>query len=137
MIKNTGFWIIFTAIAANFILGFGFNFYRFFWFDMILHFLSGWGVYLIVSSYFQNGLANLSWLNRTILLVGVTALIGMIWELAEYSFTAIPAVLPLPWDGLSFIGDLPDTLSDLSLDILGSLFGGILHFLRQRQPKQL
>lgn len=126
-----------SAIVANFILGFEFNFYHFFWFDMVLHFLGGLGVYLIVSSYFQNGLAKLSWFNRTILLVGVTALIGVIWEFAEYSFTAIPAILPLPWDGLSFIGDLPDTLSDLSLDILGGLFGCILHFFGQRQSKQL
>ena len=134
MLKNKGLWIVFSAIAVNFILGFKFNFYRFDWFDVSLHFLGGLGVYLILQQYFKTDLSGLPWLKRTILLVGTTALVGVIWEFAEYSFTAIPAILPLPWDGLSFIGDLPDTLSDLSLDILGGLFGSILylHSLRKR-----
>ena len=137
MFKNKGVLIILVAIAANFLLGFGFNFYHFSWFDVVLHFLGGLGVYLVLSSYFQKDLVNLSWLHRTILLVGTTAMVGIIWEFAEYSFTVIPAILPLPWDGFSFIGDLPDTLSDLSLDILGGLFGSILylHSLRKRKTK--
>jgi|SRR3989344_124992 len=136
MLKNKGFWIVFSAVIVNFILGFQFNFYRFDWFDMVLHFLGGLGVYFIVQQYFKNDLSDFLWIKRTILLVGATALVGIIWEFAEYSFTAIPAVLPLPWDGMSFIGDLPDTLADLSLDTLGGLFGSILHFFRQRKAKQ-
>ncbi|MDP3731284.1 MAG: hypothetical protein Q8R34_02200 [bacterium] len=131
MTKNAGSWIVFSAIIANFILGFGFNYYRFSWFDTSLHFFGGLGVYLILSSYFRSDLAGLLWLRRTILLVGATVLVGVIWEFAEYSFTTIPAILSLPWDGLSFIGDLPDTLTDLSLDLLGALFGSILHFFRK------
>ncbi len=135
MLKNTGFWIVISAIIVNFLLGFEFNFFRFGWFDTSLHFLGGLGVYFIVFQYFQADLAGCPWLKRTILLVGMTALIGIIWELAEYSATVIPAIISLPWDGLSFIGDLPDTLADLSLDILGALSGSVLHFFRQRQAK--
>lgn len=137
MVKNTGFWIVLFITIANFLLGFKFNFYRFDWFDIMLHFLGGLGVYLILDAYFKNDMATLPWLRRTILLVGTTALVGTIWEFAEYSFTAVPAILSLPWDGLSFIGDLPDTLTDLSMDIIGALFGSILHFFRQRQAQKI
>src|SRR3989344_3870896 len=137
MIKNKGFWIVLAALLANYYFGFELNFYRFPWFDITLHFLGGLGVYLILSSHFRSDLAGLLWLRRTILLVGATVLVGVIWEFAEYSFTAIPAVLSLPWDGFSFIGDLPDTLFDLGIDISGAIFGSILHFFRQRKPKQL
>lgn len=137
MLKNKGVWIVFAAVIANFILGFEFNYYRFDWFDTSLHFLGGLGVYFIISTYFKTDLAGLPWLKKTILLVGATILVGVIWEFAEYSFTAIPAILPLPWDGLSFIGDLPDTLADLSLDILGALMGSVLHSFRKRQSEQL
>ena len=132
MLKNKGFWIVLAIIIVNFLLGFEFNFFRFGWFDVSLHFLGGLGVYLILSQYFGKDFAGLPWLRRTIALVGISALVGIIWEFAEYSFTAIPAVLSLPWDGLSFIGDLPDTLADLALDISGALFGSILHFFRKR-----
>src|SRR3989344_5525463 len=135
MLKNKGSWIVFSVIIANFVHGFEFNYYRFDWFDTSLHFLGGLGVYLILYSYFKNSLTGLPWIKKTILLVGATALVGVIWELAEYSFTAIPAILPLPWDGLSFIGDLPDTLADLSLDIFGALLGSILHSLGQRKSQ--
>lgn len=135
MLKNTGFWIVSFAIIVNFLFGFKFNFYRFAWFDTSLHFLGGLGVYFIVSQYFKKDLAHLSWLRRTIILTGISVLVGVIWEFAEYSATAVPAILSLPWDGLSFIGDLPDTLQDLSLDMLGALFGAILHFFGQRQAK--
>lgn len=134
MIKNIGFWIVLFAIILNFFLGFGFNFYHFPWFDTLLHFLGGLGVYLILSQYFRTDLASLSWFKRSIFLISASALTGILWEFAEYSATAIPAVIPLPWDGLSFIGDLPDTLSDLALDIFGALFGSILHFFGQRKP---
>lgn len=134
MLKNKGFWIVLFAIILNFLLGFKFNFYRFNWFDVSLHFLGGLGVYFIVSQYFRKDLTNLSWLHRTIILTGVSVLVGVIWEFAEYGATAIPAVLSLPWDGLSFIGDLPDTLNDLGLDISGALFGSVLHFFRKRKP---
>ena len=132
MLKNTGFWIIIFVIVVNFLLGFVFNFFRFGWFDTSLHFLGGLGVYFILAQYFRKDLAGLSWLKRTISLVGVSVLVGVVWEFAEYSATVIPVVLPLPWDGLSFIGDLPDTLTDLALDISGALFGAILHFFRKR-----
>lgn len=131
MLKNKGFWIVLFIIIINFLLGFKYNFYRFDWFDISLHFLGGLGVYLILYPYFRKGLADMLWLEQTILLVGTTALVGIIWEFAEYSFTAIPGIIPLPWDGLSFIGDLPDTLTDLSMDILGALFASILHFIRK------
>ena len=132
MLKNKRFWIVFWVIILNFVLGFEFNFYRFDWFDTSLHFLGGLGVYFIVAQYFRKDFADLSWIKRTIALVGTSVLVGVIWEFAEYSTTVIPAVLPLPWDGLSFIGDLPDTLADLSLDILGALTGCVLHFFRKR-----
>lgn len=136
MLKNTGLWIVVFVIVINFMLGFEFNFFRFGWFDTSLHFLGGLGVYLILAQYFRKDLAGLSWLNRTISLVGVSVLVGVIWEFAEYSATALPAILPLSWDGLSFIGDLPDTLTDLALDISGSLFGSIAsHFFGQRKTQ--
>ena len=135
MLKNKGFWLVFATIIVNFLLGFEFNFFRFGWFDVSLHFLGGLGVYLILSQYFGKDFAGLPWLRRTIALVGISVLVGVIWEFAEYSFTAIPAVFSLPWDGLSFIGDLPDTLADLSLDILGALFGSIISFLSSKMKR--
>ena len=140
MLKNLRFWILFIIFWANAILGFGFNFYRFFWFDQVLHFLGGLGVYIFLYPYFRNDLAGLLWIKKTILLVGASVMVGVIWEFAEYSTTAIPAILNLPWDGYTFIGDLPDTLEDLTLDTLGALSGSIiylLHSFRQRKTEQV
>src|SRR3989344_1403946 len=105
MTKNAGFWIVLSALLANYFFGFELNFYRFPWFDTTLHFLGGLGVYFLISQYFRNDLANLSWLNRTILLAWTTALVGIIWEFAEYNATILSVVLPNSTGGFNFIGD--------------------------------
>lgn len=131
MVKSFGFWILVFAVLANFILGFWFNFYRFGWFDITLHFLGGFGVYILSANFFRKDLSGLPWIKRSILLIGISVAAGVFWEFAEYTASI---VWPARDGGFSFIGDLADTVNDLAMDVIGAFAGSILHFFRQRKP---
>lgn len=103
------------------------------WFDTSLHFLGGLGVCLFLRQHFTKNLANLSNFVRILFLLGVTVLIGVLWEFAEYLGSQI---VHYYGGAMRLGGDLADTLLDFVMDILGGLVGAIIPRSRAKKaPK--
>lgn len=133
MRKNFGLWLLLVVLMVNFIFGFGWQFYQKYQiFDIILHFLGGWAVWLILAGYFSSSLAVLPRRHGYFFLLAGVALTGVIWELAEYTANQFWGTGP---NGLEFIGNLTDTISDLALDLLGGGWGLGLKFLTAKKAK--
>lgn len=131
--RNSGPIILILTLAVNVLFGFGFGWYRQFWFfDIILHFLGGLGVALTVQRWLVDKYlpAISGWL-MAVLLVSAAGLVGLGWEFAEYLASVF---LPSRFFGykVGWIGDLPDTLSDLLMDLVGGAAAG-LHLFRNRK----
>ena len=99
-----------------------FLYWRFWWFDIVMHFLGGLWIVLLsyyifyLSGYFKK--FNLK--GKTILILSffVLFLVGVFWELFEYLVGAVPET-----------GYALDTCSDLAMNIVG---GGIIYFFLLR-----
>lgn len=135
MRKNSGVWILIIAFAVDFSVAAYWHWnseldkqYPFF--DIILHFFGGLGVYLVLEKYFAEKFSLFSLAQRALLLVSATCLVGVLWEFFEYSATRL---LFFWGHQINLGGDLEDTLLDLAMDIVGAGFGTFLHFLRQRK----
>ncbi len=110
---------------------------NYFWFDMTLHFLGGFFIAMLAADYLKDNLAG-SKLKNLIVIVGVTAFIGVAWEFAEYLANQI-LIEPIYRNfGIKtyFIGDLNDTINDLLMDIIGAGTFALLHLLRRRKTHQ-
>lgn len=116
---------IIFLITIFVINGFGmyYDWYEFFWFDLVLHFLGGFFVALLMVEYLKPHFLPSSKITNILILVGATAFIGVVWEFAEYiAHIALREPLHASF-GIStyFIGDLDDTIEDLLMDILGAM----------------
>ncbi len=111
--------IIFLINIASFYYGW---YLKFFWFDMMLHFLGGFFVAMFMAYYLKDHLRERK-LKNLLVLVSVTAFVGVVWEFAEYiaSQTLIDPVYNSFKIHVYFIGDLDDTINDLAMDIVGAL----------------
>src|SRR3990167_10620248 len=112
MLKNFGFWLLVFIFTANIVLGFTYDFYDFWYFDNILHFLGGFGVYLAAKQYFSKAIKNASWLDSALLLVGLSVFVGVLWEFVEFALANLWLVRP---DEVELIGDLRDTIDNLTM----------------------
>lgn len=134
MSKYCGPLVLVAVFLANFILGFGFRWYaRTPFFDITLHFWGGWGVYLILHDFLLKKFPKAPPVLWSILMIGGTMLVGVLWEFAEYT----GSVLLGPIHGMEIIGDLADTLADLLMDLLGATAAAsslLLHSFRKRKP---
>lgn len=127
-----------TIIFLCNLVGAYFGFYNFWWFDTSLHFLGGFFVAMLMSYYLAEHLGK-SKLKNVLILAGMTAFIGVVWEFAEYA-AAQTLVEPL-YNNFGFrayfIGDLDDTIKDLFMDILGGLTFAIFYvFKKQRNHSE-
>lgn len=117
--------IIFLAIIffGNF-AGMYFGFYLTWWFDTLLHSLGGFFVAMLFADYLKNHLLPDKKIKNSLIIVGATAFIGVIWEFAEY--TAAQTLIEPLYNNFGFrayfIGDLDDTIKDLLMDIVGAFF---------------
>lgn len=100
------------------------------WFDITMHFLGGLGVYLVIQPYFSKHLTRLPAWQHGLFLIGMTILVGVLWEFAEFFGTQ---VLRLRGSAVQLSGDLPDTLTDLVLDLLGGITGTTSHLFRSKK----
>ena len=103
------------------------------WFDSAQHFLGGFFVAMLVWSYFKKRLPKNN-LDNLIIVVGVTTLIGVLWEFSEFIANQT-LIYPLyHYYGFHgyFMGDLRDTVKDLALDTSGAIIYYSLHLLRHR-----
>ena len=83
--------------------------------DIPMHFSGGLIVAWFYAAYFKNERNGISRLGGALLIIGGTALVGVLWEFLEWSldnFVFIEA---------QFMGGLNDTLFDLAMDLTGGL----------------
>ena len=93
---------------------------RFPYIDTLLHLLGGAAIAWFVSSLFERDTQRLSKPALIAFLVGVTTLVGVFWEFAEYySNRNFREALPIVYRYFHG-GDLADTLGDLAADIVGA-----------------
>ena len=147
--------LIITVICALFgfvtmIMGDGLNFYgRFTWWDSVLHLFSGCvlafvGLW-IISIMFENSnqvvLGNKAFLAFYVLLFGLSC--GAVWEVCEYAYDAFCGTntqqfMATTTASITSADDIPlcghealrDTMSDMILNLLGSLLVSVFVFLR-------
>ncbi len=126
--------ILIFAFAINIIMNFVWGWSpalddQYPWFDVALHFLGGLGVYLVIQPYFSKSLSRAPSWQHALLIIGVTMLVGVLWEFAENLGTY---VMRYHGSNLSLSGDLPDTLADLVMDLLGGIVGSTSHLFRRK-----
>ena len=105
------------------------------WFDQTLHFLGGSFIAMLMANYLSEYFVNKNFLKNLLIIVGVTILIGVVWEFAEYiaNQALIEPVYKYFKIHAYFMGDLNDTVSDLLMDILGATTLSLLHLLWSRK----
>ncbi len=123
--------LVWLVVILNF-LGLHFGWYWQNWhFDKINHFLGGFFVGGVFFYFFQKKTVVLdlrgNWLITFVLVLGFTALVGVCWELFEFSLDQIlgigQKVTPLIAQG-----NVADTMGDLFFDLLGSGFFAIVYW---------
>ena len=94
-------------------------------FDKALHFsggiVAGWISYLVVRRYLSPAPMWVQWF----VVLGGTALFGVVWEFAEYTSSALDFYFAV--EGYLYIGDLRDTMFDLMLDVAGGGIAALWH----------
>ncbi len=102
------------------------------WFDMVMHFLGGAWVALLGFWLVLSFIRHPSFSKAQIFIITISSvlIIGILWEIFEY-FTGLSFIFRDFWI---------DTLSDLTMDLLGSIVIGwwlSLHFVsRLRMPQE-
>lgn len=110
-------------------------------YDLILHFISGvllaaFAVYIME----RNNLKNMTWLTRILFILGFAALMGVLWEIWEYSTDMLLDLNSQRYaavDGVLYSGQyaLRDTMHDLIADVSGAVIFTFFHFLLKLKQK--
>ena len=89
---------------------------------------------MFMAAYLKNHLVPEINIKNTLIVVGATLFIGVIWEFSEYIANQILIDPFYRWFGIRayFMGDLPDTVSDMLMDILGALTFTSLYFSKKK-----
>ena len=103
---------------------------RLVWLDMTYHFLGGFFMAMFLYAYLNKSLqTNIWFLKRTLIIVGATLFIGVMWEFAEYGASFIlDGSIPKLLHAKTLIGGLDDTINDLSMDLFGSFVFSVVYF---------
>lgn len=111
------------------------------WFDVVMHFMGGMWLSLIAIwfLYFSGKLDfNKNFFLVLVIILGIVALGGVLWEFFEFSFDKIFLGKIDKYAvriGLAQLS-LTDTLSDLFFDLLGGLAGGLLFFKKLKHEEK-
>ena len=109
------------------------------WFDATLHFLGGFFVAMFMAEYLKDRLVPTGKVKNTLIVIGATVFIGVVWEFSEYIANQTLIEPFYRWLEIRayFMGDLPDTVNDLLMDILGANSFSFLHLFWRREPQKL
>lgn len=123
--------VIFLSNLPSMYYGWYLNYW---WFDTAQHFLGGFFIAMLFSYYLKDHLLPARKLGNTLIVVGATVFIGVVWEFTEYIANQTLIEPFYRWFEVRayFIGDLQDTINDLLLDILGGFTLMSLYFFRHR-----
>ena len=93
------------------------------WVDVIQHLTGGFFIAMLFSYYLKDHFLPGKKIQNTLIIVGATIFIGVVWEFAEYiaNQTLIDYFYQKFQLRVYFMGDLRDTIKDLLDDILGGL----------------
>lgn len=100
-------------------------------FDKTLHLLGGIIAAWFVLSIMQKDIVRMRWWKQVVIIVGITALIGVVWEWAEFLGNTTRLSHPTIYRFFHG-GDLADTLGDLVADVGGAL---VLAFWAVREER--
>lgn len=117
LFKQT-FFLLFIIGVADFFANTLYLYWTVWWFDMVMHFISGVCVAMagvLIWQYFFD--KNISFKNAMVVALVSVLIVGLMWEVFETYFE-ITSVS----DGLSYF---TDTTSDLLLDLCGGILGSI------------
>ena len=93
------------------------------WFNIAFHFLGGFFVAMLIYSFYHNEFSKLSQpLLRFLIVAAMTIAVGAVWEFAEYvgNKTLAQPIYDAFQYHIYFMGDLDDTIQDLSMDAIGA-----------------
>ena len=109
------------------------------WVDVVQHFSGGFFVAMFMAAYLKDRLAREGWLKNLIIIAGATVFIGVLWEFSEYiaNQTLVDYFYEKFQLRVYFMGDLKDTIGDLSMDISGAVLLYFLHLLRSRNAHEI
>ena len=126
-----------SIFTINVYPGFILNLYQYPIFGITLHFLGGFFVSMLLSSFYKNDLERLPRFLKIITIIGITIAVGVLWEFTEYSANKLfsPIIYSKFGVHVFFMGDLDDTITDLFMDTLGALVFA-LHFIRRSNSKK-
>ncbi|MEK7638466.1 MAG: hypothetical protein AAB375_03525 [Patescibacteria group bacterium] len=88
--------------------------------DKILHILGGVTAAWFVLALMQREITHMGAWKQTLILVSISALIGVVWEWAEFASNYAQYSHPI-WYFYFHGGDLADTMIDLAADTVGAL----------------
>jgi hypothetical protein len=92
--------------------------------DKIFHTTAGFTIAWFFSIFWAEELKSFNKFQRFIIFMGLAAMVGVIWEIMEFTTSLPPFVYHPVLRHYVFGGDVADTLGDLVADIFGaSLFG--------------
>ena len=89
-------------------------------FDPLLHALGGLTAAWFGLALFQDDITHMAAWKQILLFVGFAALVGVLWEFAEYRANFARETLPWLWHWFHG-GDLTDTMTDLAADVTGAV----------------
>lgn len=117
----------------------GFWYWRFWWFDIVMHILGGLVLSLFVlwfyGLYDPRGLAESPELLLFALAVSAVILIGLFWELFEFTTDAFNRLSLVPKEIFALQVGVIDTLTDLLSDIAGAFIGSLIFLKLCRRKK--
>lgn len=92
---------------------------------------------MLVWAYFRKKLPD-NKIHNLIIVTGVTVLVGVLWEFAEFIANQTLVEPMYRYFGIRgyFMGDLVDTIADLLMDISGAIIFFVLYLLGQRNSKK-
>mgnify|MGYP001598744367 CR=1 FL=1 len=110
--------LLVVGIAIFYILGFVFHWnYSVWWYDLFLHFLGGVWVAIAAKKHIIGSIGHRG-LMGPILLVALVALVGVTWEIYEFSIDELFFEERARWRAQE--GNT-DTMTDLMMDLLGGV----------------
>jgi len=126
---RTAILFLILIFLIDMVFGLGLRFYRILYFDLILHFLGGFFVAMFFYDYLKEYMKapkidteQSRSIKKLLIITGATVFIGVIWEFSEYIATAfLSNYLYNNYGIICCMGNLSDTVNDLTMDIIGAI----------------